>query len=203
MNMKKTILMMMLLSGVCSVNAQYYIGGSIGISDYSTKWADGDENTVLSFSVAPELGYSLTDKLDIGIALNFSTLKRTNMTVDAEGNSIDIKVNSFQFAPYIRYSLLTFNKFAVLGKVQAFAGYEKQKYTTEMTDMNWGANIYPILTYNLTDKFVLLSNLNFFSIGFSQNKRKDVATSTGFSFSADSNNLLNVGDITIGFAYKF
>jgi hypothetical protein len=206
--MKKVILVMVIaLTGLVSVNAQYYVGGSLGFNSSSNKLKEGNKNTSTSFTIAPEFGYNLSDKIDLGISLGF-------INTQMDEYSRELKQNIWEIAPYVRYSILQYGKFSILAKAElAIAGgkiditYKEYAYE-ENNDYNqkythFGIGIRPILTYSLSDKIVLLSELNFFNIGFYSSDYKDSHTSTGFSLGANTDNILNVGDVTIGFAYKF
>lgn len=191
--MKKILILTVVTLLAVSVNAQYYIGGSIGFGSATSKPEIGEKSTASSFIIAPEFGYNITNKVDIGVALSFENSKR-------DVNGTDVKSNEWGVSPYVRYNLIQFGNLNVLGKAALFAGGGKdgeQKYT------GFGLNISPMLTYTLSDKFDLFTGLNFLGLGFEQVKYKDAYTNTGFGLNVNSNNAINTGDVTIGFVYKF
>ena len=192
--MKKTILIM-LVSVLCTgfVNAQVYLGGSLGFNTETEKPEIGDKTTTTSFSFAPEVGYSLSSKFDLGIALGISNSKTKVGTVEN-------KSNLWGIAPYARYSPVEFGKFSIWGQADLFiAGGERnlQKFTS------FGLDIHPVLKYDLSDHFSLLANLNFLNFGFSQTKIKDGSTTTNFGLGIDSGDVVTLGAISVGFVYKF
>jgi hypothetical protein len=192
--MKKTILIM-LVSVLCTgfVNAQVYLGGSLGFNTNTAKPEVGDKTTTTSFSFAPEVGYSLSPKFDLGIALNIANLKTKVGTAEN-------KSNLWGIAPYARYSVVEFGNFSVWGQAGLFVGGGEQN---GLKATSFGLDIQPVLKYNLSDHFSLLANLDFFSLGFSQTKVKDVSTTTNFGLGVNSEDVATLGAISVGFIYKF
>ncbi|MDR3046360.1 MAG: porin family protein [Bacteroidales bacterium] len=201
--MKKVILSIVVaFLGIVLANAQFYAGGSFG---YNSSTAKEDKNTASSFSIAPTVGYRLNDKLDFGLSVSAKSYNSTSRMVglDALYYTVKYKTQDFSVEPYLRYSIIQFDKFNILGSAGIFAGKGKMNQETlvisEEKYTNWGASIYPTVIYDLSDKFALFSHLNFFRLGFSQTKIEDGNTTTDFDF------LLNAADIlpAIGVRYKF
>ncbi|MDR2448940.1 MAG: hypothetical protein LBD52_03160 [Prevotellaceae bacterium] len=192
--MKKTILIM-LVSVLCTgfVNAQVYLGGSLGFGTETEKPEVGDKTKTTSFSFAPEIGFGLNSNFELGIALAL-----TNLKTDFGGN--ETKSNAWRVAPYARLSVIEFGNFSVWGQANLFVGGGEQN---SQKATSFGLNIQPVLKYNLSDHFSLLANLNFLNLGFSQTKIKDVSTTTSFDLGVDSYNVVTLGDIAVGFIYKF
>jgi hypothetical protein len=210
--MKKVILSTVVaVLGIMSASAQFYIGGSFGYNSSTTKPEEGDKIKSYSFTISPEIGYRFNDKLELGLAacVNPST-SNTIMSVAGDNIVITTKDQIFLVAPYLRYSLFKFNKFNVLGSAMLIGGKGKTKTetensifgignTSEIKYTTFGASIYPTAIYDLSNKVAILSNLNFFKLGFSQTKIKDGNTTTDFSFTLDTYNFLP----SIGLLYKF
>jgi hypothetical protein len=200
--MKKTVFIMFVaFLGVAYANAQTYVGGSLGFSSTTNDPKSGSKTTVSAYSFDPEIGYNLDPKLDIGLELLLGAKK--------DG---DTKSSAFGASPYLRYSLLEFGQFSVLGKASLFVvgGSTKANANAiENKTTSFGLNVAPILAFNLTEHISLLANLNFLSLNFIQTNRKvgstDLGKSTGFGLGIDANNVVNIGSqgVTIGFAYKF
>jgi hypothetical protein len=219
--MKQIILSIAIaLSGILSAHAQCYIGGSLNlnVSSQSVEQLNKKANPSYSFSLSPEIGYSINEKMDIGLSfsMGFSSSKTSSIGMSWEGMWEGItqnsKTESYQINPYFRYSFLKWKKFNLLGEADVYAGINKIKYeysnvekdVRETKQTSWGANIHPVLIYNLSDKWALLSHLNFFRFGFSKiktNTDSPVATDvvTGFSLGLTTENLLP----SIGLIYKF
>jgi hypothetical protein len=213
--MRKTILMLS-VSVLCTgfVNAQVYLGGSLGVSTESTKPEVGYKTTGTSFSLAPEVGYGISDKFDIGIALGFSNSKTKQEIPSGTGTeTVETKNNRWAVSPYARLSVVEFGKFSVWGQGNLFVGGEKQDNPNNSTQKttSFGLTIQPVLKYNLSDHFSLLANLNFLNLGFSQDKKKveipatptTTTTTTNFGFGVDAGNVATLGAIAVGFVYKF
>jgi hypothetical protein len=191
--MKKFLILAVVAVFAVSANAQYYIGGSIGFAGSTDKPEAGDKTTTTGFTIAPEFGYSLTEKVDLGITLGYSNSKEKT-------GDVELKVNGWEVAPYVRYSLVQFGNFNVLGKAAVSVGGGKEG---EQKNTNFGIRIAPIVTYALSDKFDLFTNLNFLGAGFSQVKFKDANTVTNYGLLINADDVANIGDIQIGFVYKF
>ena len=201
--MKKTVLILFVaLSGTVSASAQVYLGGSFGLGSTVAKSGTGSETTTASFTLAPEVGYSLTDKFDLGLSI----------LLGSASNSANQTTISYAFAPYVRYSLIEFDRFRVLGKATSSigGGTTKQGENSETTTTTFRLSVSPILMYDLSKHFALLANLNFFSFNLSSSSSRsgstDLGSNTSFSFGGDSNNVASIGSsggLTIGFAFKF
>jgi hypothetical protein len=192
--MKKTILITLIsVLGMGIANAQIYLGGSVGFGTNTTKPENGDKTTTTSFSFAPEVGYSLNSNFELGIALAIANSKTKF------GNAED-KSNSWAIAPYARLSVVEFGNFSVWGQAGLFVGGGEEH---GLKGTSFGLGIQPVLKYNLSDHFSLLANLNFLNFGFSQTKIKDVSTTTNFGFNVDSYDVTTLGNISVGFVYKF
>jgi hypothetical protein len=189
--MKKAILaMFMAITGLGFVNAQVYLGGSLGFNTSNSKPENGKKTDQSSFSFTPEVGYSLDQDLDLGLKLGFSNNK----------NWDDTKSNAWAIAPYVNYSFVEFGRFSVWGQGELFFGKSEEN---KVKSTSFGLNIRPLLKYNLSDRFLLLTNLNFLNIGFAQTKIDKLRTDSSFDLGVNSNNVANTGNISIGFLYKF
>jgi hypothetical protein len=189
--MKKVILTMLVaIVGMGFVNAQVYLGGSIGFGMNNSKPKKGDKVSQSAFSFAPEVGYSLNQDLDLGLKLNVLNEKMEDKS----------KSNSWAIAPYVNYSFVEFGRFGVWGQAELFVGGAK---VNGLKSTSFGLNIQPVLKYSLSDNFLLTTNLNFLNVGFNQTKFKNTRTDTRFGIGVDANNVANTNDITVGFLYKF
>ncbi|MDR2037315.1 MAG: hypothetical protein LBQ60_05270 [Bacteroidales bacterium] len=195
------------LLGIISASAQYYIGGSFSFNRSASQPKEGDKTTTSSFSISPEMGYRLSDKIELGMAIftNFSTAYNTIIWIDIYGElkfeDREAKTKEFQVTPYLRYSFIKLGKLNISGTVNFHAGYgvverignDNTKYT------HWGTSIHPTIIYHLFDNWTVFSHLKFFNLGFFQTKIKDEKTTTEFNFDLDAYNILP----SIGLIYKF
>ena len=115
--MKKIFVMAVMAAATLTANAQWWAGGSFGLDFSNTNKANGDENTT-SFEIAPEVGYNLSDKWAVALAVGFGTTNNTSvMTGWGNGNDVisdqstisgrkmDESRNYFRIAPYVRYTV--------------------------------------------------------------------------------------------------
>ena len=214
--MKKLFLIAGLMLTIWTVNAQFYLGGSFGI--YENTGKNGQDKKVgfsyLNFSIAPEVGYNISDKIDMGLSLIF--LNNTRKAYQFVGDEMSSKTitTGWGLSPYIRYSIYKFGNFDVLGKAALNYSNNTSKFYDEAGNQNdkrsstvFGLNISPILFYNLSDRIALYTQLNFLGLDLSSmtEKTSDVKTgsSSTFKLGANTDNLATFGELQIGFVYKF
>lgn len=208
--MKKALLIIAVaMLTMAAANAQYYIGGSFGIANNTTELNydgyDYELKTTL-FLIAPELGYNLTEKTDLGIKIGFGRESyKMKHFKDAE------TTHAFIFAPYVRYSMFDFGRCSVLYKAELSFESGKERIEDRYDDYfqkytHFGINLKPVLKYDLTDRFCLLADLNFLTIGVNRHKVKNGGTETSFGLLLNTDNVASIGSesaLTIGFAYSF
>jgi hypothetical protein len=100
--MKKIMMTLAAVAVAATMNAQVYLGGTLGFT--STKADTEGAKATTNFEIKPEVGYNLDENWAVGIALGFSSTKAG----DADA------VTTFEVAPYARYT------FAKLDKVNFF-----------------------------------------------------------------------------------
>ena len=128
--MKRIVLTIMFAAFAFAANAQFVIGGQIGFNtnggnDWYSNTAGNTTtdyqlpiNVHTNFTIAPKFGYNLNEQMHVGVVLGFTTrvtkdyedfltFYRTNK--DFQG-WYKYTTNSFFFAPYFRYTFLTFNR---------------------------------------------------------------------------------------------
>ena len=89
--MKKILLAAVVAFSSLAANAQIWVGGSLG-AEFSKKDVDGAK-TESTFTISPEVGYTLSDKWDIAVAIN-TTL---------EDNGYE-NLTTFSVEPYARFT---------------------------------------------------------------------------------------------------
>lgn len=141
--MKKLFMVAAMAVAALTANAQVWIGGNLGVS--STSIEDTDKS-ITKFSVQPEVGYSLSDKWDVALALGY---KYSNE---------DVKTNTFYIQPYARYT------FYRKGQFYAFCDGYLQYSTTDKSgsrdNLNtFGVGLTPGLGYDLTKHVTLVAHV--------------------------------------------
>ena len=211
--MKKKIvaLVALLACFTMGASAQVYVGGSLGFTS-SKLSSGGHDQDGTSFKILPEFGYQLDQDISIGVQIGYShgyaafgSLTVTDFKAamnTAVSTSMDIyeddyKLNSFTFAPYVRYT------FARFGKVNLFfegsVGYSNVKADDTPKVQNAGGGeqkidvielaLRPGVSFQLSDNISLLAKLG--SLGYMQAKEKESDMKiTRFGLDMDSYNLL-------------
>ena len=231
--MKKALLVIGLALAAGAANAQWFVGGNIGLdyqsadygniyfpqpayADYYSPYISGKDYCTSTFGIQPIIGYIINDKVSAGVSLTFQT-KTENLTY----NNIDYiaDVNTFGIAPFVRYNFLSFGKFnlnaeATLGYL-ANSGinykYKRSGVTTQVSKGDKttiiGLSMSPVVSYNLSNKISLNTYLNFFNLSFlSQSTKPDGGeriNASKFSFGLSGNELFTTGAITVGAVYQF
>ena len=195
--MKKTLTTLVVLSIFSTLNAQVYIGGTLGFKSQDI----GDDNTV-SFQIAPEIGYTLNDSWAIGFYMSYGQTNYASTIVNTGLGQIndvstklanDLKV--FQFAPYARY---TFAKTEMIDFfVDGSIAFENAS-GSGITVNTWLIGIQPGIAVNFNDRISFVTKLG--NIGFQSSKADVEGAKTANSFEFGVSSLKN---INFGLYYKF
>ncbi len=167
--MKKILLTLTLAVASLAASAQVYLGGEVGF------WRDYQDNQT-TFSLAPEVGYNLSDKWALGIALGYQH-------VYTEGT----KINAFTVNPYARWTYASF------GPVNLFldGGFDFGTYKVKDGGdaVNaWGIGVKPGLAVNLTEKLSFVAHVGFLGFRDADDELSSVYN-RGFGFDLDGNSL--------------
>ena len=199
--MRKKLLFLGILVFACSANAQFFVGGSIGVGFYNDKNDEGKSYSQ-SFNVgfAPEVGYSITKKIDVGLNLDFTYQQEKEWLFPGSNQTSKTDVYSWRVAPFVQYHFAKWGKFDFIGRGVAHFG--SMIYDGNMP-FTYGFSVYPTVHFNLNNHFILLTDLNFLSLNIHGSFAKDEGRDFGFYFGANSGNVLNLSQVRIGFIYKF
>jgi hypothetical protein len=195
--MKKLFFIAGLVFAGMTANAQIYAGGSFNFRVGGTQNDNGDNlSTTVSFGLYPEVGYYISDRWDAGVNLGVRVGSDKNHVSGAK-----TKTNSWQFSPYARFAVIRAGDFEVLGKGSVF--FNGGKNDRGIKYFGSGVEITPILAYNLNEHITLQAILNFASYGSTYTKNKDGDAAYDFNVGFNTNNVAGIGDLTVGFIYKF
>jgi hypothetical protein len=212
--MKKiSILFIALVATIATVNAQYFVEGSVSMSysDSENTSAGGLTNSGSYFGVgiSPKIGYWLSDNFAIGASVHASVINRKN-TNSASQESKD-NYQRFGASVFSLHKMLSAGKFVLL--LENSIGISETKdnnfYTSDdKSILTFGISTVPALVYDISEKISLVTTCNFLSLNLSHSttKYKDSdrkQTSNNFDVGANSTVFNSLGYISIGFAYKF
>lgn len=219
--MKKVLISAVaLVAFAMTANAQLFFGGQLGLSTSggTSEWTSGNTTTktdnlkTTSFTFAPQVGFFLSESFAVGGYLNLGITNQDNVG----GTYNESKETTFGITPFARYYFINSGKWKVAaeGQLGFSLGHTTAKdgsgnIVSEPKTTTIAFNVRPLVAYSLTENIDLEAGLNVFSFGFSHQSIKEESgnvTSTDksnrFNFAGNSNNLLNVGELTIGFIYK-
>ena len=149
--MKKIMMTLVAVAMATTMNAQWYVGGGVGFESVSS-----DGNSTTAFTLLPEVGYNLDEKMSVGAVFGYS-----------EAGNDDHKVKTFSIQPYLRYNLVSFDKVNVF--VDGGLGYKNTKYVSYKNNTFY-VGIKPGVAVNLNDKLSFVSHFGF--LGY-QNSKDD------------------------------
>ena len=215
--MKKIIILCILLitTAVTTANAQFFIEGNVEFKGMNGKVTGFNSVNTNTFSISPDIGYWLNDKVAIGINPIFFISSNKNMNPNNVYDSdLDLKAQGWMFLVFGRYKLWGTEKLSLL--IETPVGYGKStqketKYamtTADISKSQFSVFVHPLVSYKLSEKFSIVTRCNFLSFGFNSFNSKDKvndrkSTNNQFSFDAQSTLFNSVGGISIGFTYNF
>ena len=150
--MKKILLTALVAVSALAANAQVWVGGSLG---YQHQDVDGADATKLNtFTIAPEVGYSLSDKVDLALQISFRSEKVGK--ADASTN--------FQVNPYVRYT------FFQTGAVGFFVdgGFQITTSNADGAKAEFGIGLRPGIKFAASDKVTFVARMGY--LGYVMNR---------------------------------
>ena len=195
--MKKSLLAVLFAVAlvVPAVAENMWIGGSFGFNNSSPK--DGD--SLSNYYIAPEFGYSLDEKMDIGIDLEYRYGEDSAVFdngVDPVINYVE-KTTTLGIAPFVRYKMFSIASVDFLAKGSIF--YEKSKLDkADVEYTSYGLRVVPIVSYSINETWSIGATLDFASIVFENTKDDGDYENTYFGLDANNGDLFS-----IGFSYHF
>lgn len=174
--MKKFFMIAVMAVAALSASAQVYVGGNIG---FSSDKANSDAKATNKFTIAPEAGYTFSDKMAAGIQLGFTTEKHG----DADA------MNTFQVAPYARYT------FCKSGAVDLFVdgGIIFEAYGSD-SGSSFGVGLRPGIAFNASEKVAIIAKTGYLGYQFAN---KDAGEWSKFAIGLDN------AAVSFGVFYKF
>ncbi|MBQ0022423.1 MAG: outer membrane beta-barrel protein [Prevotellaceae bacterium] len=142
--MKKFILAAIVAVSAVAANAQTWAGGSLG---FGTSHVNGSETTTKTFNLRPEVGMSISDNVDVAIALGYD-----------HANAATAVKNAWTINPYVRYAFVKAGDFSAF--VDGGLGYTTTHTNGFDKNLNAvGVNVTPGIAYAVSPKVTLVSHL--------------------------------------------
>ncbi len=196
---------------LCSGNAsaQDYIGGSISLGGTSVKSTSSAWVNTTSINVAPDLGWFIGDKWAVGIRPTVGFGRNTSSD-GTKSNSFTLGIN-----PYARYLLFTHNRFGLWAEGDPVFSFSQNKnknssgtVESSIRATTYGVDILPVLTYQLSQHIALETRLYLLSLSMMgrHNISSDDREQSSFTYGLQGSTkdvMAPLGDISIGFLYKF
>jgi hypothetical protein len=218
--MKKILMIIIVTFVTVNLNAQWFIGGNVGLRVVDRKSSPSDQMTEIGFDIASKAGYYFNEKLAVG--LNFSIGYEYYKRPSGSPASFSIWMDAIQWSacPFVRYSVFTYKKFAVVlegstgvGGRYIGSGFDRGDDFYPDHQVRFSTlgirvlNVAPILSYNLSDHFQLEAGLYFLNLGYNidiiGNKGDNKIMVHDFNIGFRSSSIISVGSLTIGAIYKF
>lgn len=182
--MKKIVMLVAVLTvAAVTVSAQgVTLGGQIGYDYQKVDNGVSSENGS-SFSIAPELGFILSENANIGIGLSYEK----EDTADIGGTKATT-IGGYLFG---EYAILNPGAFKVF--LRAEAGYDSMDIDAADDKLNsFNIGILPNIQYALSDRLTLIVSSDVLKLGFDYAKQGD-AKRTDFGFNAGNGDVVAVG----------
>lgn len=203
--MKKIMMTLAAVAVAATMNAQVYLGGTLGLG-FENKLKDqkdlSKDATGVTFQIKPEIGYNLDEKSSVGIVLGFGVTNNSNEMLKgndfaqaiAGGLKTDKSAIQFTIAPYYRYKFVQFDKVDLF--IDAQVGYTYTKLD-EWNNNTFVVGVRPGVAFNASDKISFVAKLGS-GIFFESSKNKDQDAVSKFGLNANT-----LAPLEIGMYYNF
>ena len=176
-------------------NGDLFMSGTVGFS--STKTGDFKSD---SFTVAPGIGYFVSDNIAIGASLSYSSGSSFE-ELTGDGAYYEVDTNAFGIGAFARYYVTPASEFSFFGEFSV--GYSTAKSEikdfsgSEYTVNGFGARLAPGISYFISRNFALEATIGALSY---------ISTKPDIDGAKSTNNFdlnLNLNDVNLGLIYKF
>ena len=218
--MKKILLTLALAAFAMTANAQWVLGGNIGIdhnNNHTNDYVTG--TTTTNINILPKIGYWLNDNMQIGAQLGWGYTYTRNYA-GANDTYTSHPQSNIQINPYFRYNVTSWKNFTVFceaqlniafgleSKIHSFVnGSETTGFPADQGDAYKALTlrVVPGMNYSFNDKFSMDLYINLASLycGFFSNDGIGAHTwGVGCDFTAQDLNA-HLANFSIGFNYAF
>ena len=224
--MKKLFITLAFVAATFFCQAQFYVGGSLGLLGTGGKTTVSSSGSELStndpkginFTIAPSVGYMFSDNLGAGLDLGLG-FGREKYEQDVAGTNYTIKDKATEWgvAPYLRCVFGDFDNIKLYADLRASFGGLTPKYSAEGDgevhevvgdkESKFGIGVVPGIAYYIDDNIFINARLNLFELGYQMNKVVSVDEDTNVTTTKKSNiyglGVNNQTALSIGFYYAF
>jgi hypothetical protein len=197
---------------------EWIVGGQLGFNSDTDKFKPDTGSvkkisTTSTLTIAPMVGYQVSEKFAIGTRINFLSRKDTEF-----GSNDEVSIlTTLGFDIFGQFTFLEIGNFFVYADASFGFGSLKEKVTVgSITNESnpttyFGLNVRPVLAYSVSKKITLWANLNFLGLGLNSVSEKnlhtkDKLTTTLFGLNFNNNEIFKFGTGTpfqIGCIYRF
>ena len=210
--MKKSLLALIFAAALAvpAMAENMWVGGSFGYSadNYAVTYEgeDYEKQSTTSWSIEPEFGYSLNEKWDIGLDLEYSSAQGLDGMFGEDWHNPPFSINKTEtgIAPFARYHVAQIAGIDIILKGSVFyaSGEYKYYYGEEYSCKynEYGLKVAPVISYSINETWSIGATLNFAELAFVHTESDDYYDykSDKFGFNLNDGSL-----ISVGFSYHF
>ena len=172
--MKKILMTMVAVFAAMNMNAQVYVGGSVGFGSVKA----GSLSSESTYKIVPEIGYNLNSEWAIGVALGYQKGNCDFGNYDFTFNTTEV----FSVNPYARYTFLNSDMVNVF--IDGGLGFASVKDGGSLFQVG----LRPGIALKANDKISFVAHIGF--VGFETASPKHGDSSNAFGLELDNNNIL-------------
>jgi len=198
--MKKLLISLVALAAMAiTANAQWYVGGNVGLS------ATASSSASVNWNISPDGGYILNETMLVGAAINLGGAGSS----DGLGSSNF----TFSFQPYYRWKFWGINSlnFWLEGRISigsytatSKSEYNEAKHKSTFTRGTWGLAVAPIISYDIDSHWSILTKIA--SIGVAGYGKGDYKIDGDYTYTINGGtyfSFMAINGPSIGVCYTF
>ena len=218
--MKKAFISCIIMVAVSVVgSAQFFVEGGLSVEfDDATPVFPGylpeKQYTLSNLNVSPLVGYQLNDDFAVGAKTSFNRRKEWSLYVGTDPVGFEEILSRWNFGVFCRYKIWGTEKLSFLVESTIQIGgsktNEKKASVTRKIESrkSFGFNINPLVSYEISDKWSIITSYHLFNFGFKHETAKNEETGLknyfySYGFYAVSSLSNPLSGIKIGFIYHF
>ena len=207
-----------LLATFLTVNAQVFVGGSLGLNlggGKNSSYNSEGSGYGFGFNISPQVGYYLNNDLAIGVRVSLDNNWSNNKATYPDEPTNDRVSKSFRnywgihfFGRYKLIELGIENLSLLAEGLIGVQGSSNKQTENEITTKYPGSTVYsinarPVLSYKLSDRLDVLAYCDFLTIGYNYQTQKGSLFDQKSKYHSFNLGFNSFSDLSIGFLYKF